>query len=265
MVEDIRLFARRGNGHCTFRQSRIHGMELLVRADEDVGRDVYFFGEYEPQDSAFILRNLRPTDICLDVGANVGYYTISLGLKVQAGEVHAFEPAELNYHVLTLNTLTNRLSNVVVNKCAVGDDTQEVEFFVAQDGGFSSTVDTGRRRILEKTRVGMVTLDSYCSEVGLSRVDFLKVDVEGAEPKVIAGARHLLSNSERRPRLIMLELHEGMLRQFDSSLREMTAVMEAYGYHPFVCVADSLVPLARVPHGQIQNVFFRLDAGERHR
>jgi FkbM family methyltransferase len=264
-MEDIRLFARRRNGHCAFRQSRTDGMDLLVRADEDLGRDVYFFGEYEPQDSSFILRNLRPTDICVDVGANIGYYAISLGLKVQAGEVHAFEPAGLNYHVLALNALTNQLSNVVVNNCAVGDRNQEVEFFVAQDGGFSSTVDTGRRRILEKTRVRMVTLDSYCSEVGLSRVDFLKVDVEGAEPKVIAGARQLLLNWERKPRLIMLELHEGMLRQFDSSLREMTAVMEAYGYHPFVCIADGLVPLANVQHAQIQNVFFRIDAGERLR
>jgi len=262
VFEDFKLLSRRANGGCALRYSRMDGMDLLVRADEDLGRDVYFFREYEPWDSSFIMRNLLPTDICLDVGANVGFYAISLAIKAREGEVHAFEPTTFNYHVLALNALSNRLSNLVINNCAVGARNEEVEFFVAQDGGFSSTVDTGRRRIVEKTRVRMVTLDSYCSEVGLSRVDFLKVDVEGAEPKVITGARQLLLNGERKPRLIMLELHEGMLREFDSSVREMNAVMEAYGYHPFVCIEGGLVPLADVQHFQAQNVFFRSDPSE---
>ena len=261
VFEDFKLLSRRANGNCALRYSRMNGMDLLVRADEDLGRDVYFFREFEPWDSSFILRDLRPTDICLDVGANVGFYAISLAIRVREGEVHAFEPEDCHYHILALNALSNRLPNLVINKCAVGNRIQEVDFFVAQDGGFSSTVDTGRRRIVEKTRVRMVTLDSYCSEVGLSRVDFLKVDVEGAEPKVITGARQLLSNGERKPRLIMLELHEGMLRRFGSSVREMTAVMETYGYQPFVCIGADLVPLANVQHAQVQNVFFRSDNG----
>jgi FkbM family methyltransferase len=253
--EDFKLLSRHANGGCALRYSRMDGFDLLVRADEDLGRDIYFFREYEPWDSSFILGKLRPTDICLDVGANVGFYTISLAMKVREGEVHAFEPAELNYHVLALNTLTNPLSNVVVNNCAVGDRNQEVDFFVAQDGGFSSTVDTGRRRIVERTRVRMVTLDSYCSEVGLSRVDFLKVDVEGGEPMVIRGAHELLSDHKRKPRLVMLELYEPMLCKFGAGIRDVVELMKGYGYAPSICVADDLVPFAEQDCDTF-NVFF---------
>jgi len=256
LMEVIRLFARLRNGHCVFRQSGMGGMNLLVRADEDLGRGLYFFREYEPRDSSFILRNLRPTDICVDVGANVGYYTILLGAKVREGKMHAFEPAELNFHVLAVNALTNQLSNVVVNNCAVGDRNEDVDFFVAQDGAFSSTVDTGRQRIIEKTRVRMVTLDSYCREVGISRVDFLKVDVEGGERQVIRGAHELLSDHARKPRLVMLELYEPMLRKFGAGIPDVVSLMKRYNYAPSVCVADELVPFTEQHYDTFFNVFF---------
>src|ERR1700690_1982288 len=86
VLDDFKLLSRRANGDCALRYSRMDGMDLLVRADEDLGRDVYFFREYEPWDSSFILRNLRPTDICVDVGANVGYYAISIGVRVREGQ-----------------------------------------------------------------------------------------------------------------------------------------------------------------------------------
>lgn len=255
-LEDIKLLGRLGNRTCAFRQSRLNGFTLLVRADEDLGRDVFFFREYEPREIAFVLRNLRESDICLDVGANVGVYTVSLAAKILQGSVHAFEPVALNCRVLEVNVLANRLSNVILNNCAVGDRSADVEFYVAQDGGFSSTVDTGRKPIAAKTQVRMITLDSYCCQASLPRVDFLKADVEGGELRVIRGAHELLSDHKRKPRLVMLELYEPMLRKFGACIRDVVSLMDGYGYVPSVCAGHDLVPFTEQHYNTFFNVFF---------
>ncbi len=254
--DDVRLFTGPSDGVCAFRQSHIDGMNILVRADEDVGRTLYFLREFEPQESAFLCANVRESDICVDVGANVGFYTLCLGRRASRGGVHSFEPVPLNYHVLALNVLANRLTNVVINNCAVGEANGEVDFCIAQDGAFSSLIDTGRKTVIATTKSLMLTLDSYCSEHNLPRIDILKVDVEGAEPAVVRGAGGLLADPERRPRLVMLELFEPMLRQFGSTIAEVTALMRTYGYEAFVFVAGQLVPFSEMHYNQFYNVLF---------
>jgi len=256
LAEDIRLFARLRNGHCAFRQSRIDGMSLLVKADEDVGRDVYFLREFEPRESAFIFENVRESDICVDIGANVGFYTVSLAKRATLGAVHSFEPVPLNYHILAVNVLANNLSNVVMNDYAVGDINGETDFCIALDGSYSSLVNTGRRTITGTAKIRIVKLDSYCSECNWPRIDILKVDVEGAEAAVIRGAAGLLSDPERRPRLIMLELFEPMLCQFGYTIEKIQALMHTYGYRPFVFVKSHLVPFSKEHHNGFFNVLF---------
>ncbi len=256
LLADFKLLRRRGNGHCSFRHSRMDGLDLLVRADEDLGHDVYFFGEYEPEDSAFLRQSVCEGDICVDIGANIGVYTLFLAKKASQGVVHAFEPVSLNYHVLTVNVLANQLPNVVLNNCAVGDNNGSIEFYVAQDGGFSSAVDTGRKRIVDKAQVSMTTLDSYCTGAGIPRVDILKVDVEGGEPGVIRGAHELLSDQKRKPRLIMLELYEPMLQRFGVRITDVVSLMNGYGYSPSIAVAGKLVPFTEGHHNTFYNVFF---------
>jgi len=254
--EDVRLFSNPSNGVCAFRQSSIDDMNMLVRADEDVGRTIYFQREFEPQESAFLRENVRESDICIDVGANVGFYTLCLAKRASRGGIHSFEPVPLNYHVLALNVLANRLTNVVINDCAVGDANGEVDFCIAQDGAFSSLIDTGRKTVIETTKISMVTLDSYCSEHNLPRIDILKVDVEGAEPAVLRGAEGLLADPQRRPRLVMLELYEPMLRQFGHTIAEVAALMRTYKYEAFVFVEGELVQFSELHYNKFYNVLF---------
>jgi FkbM family methyltransferase len=148
------------------------------------------------------------------------------------------------------------LPNVVVNNCEVGDKNEEVDFCIAQDGAFSSLIDTGRRAIIEQAKTRMVKLDSYCFDRNLPRIDILKVDVEGAEPAVIRGAAGLLGNPEQRPRLIMLELFEPMLRQFGCTIGQLEALMDNYGYRPFVFVKDHLMPFSEMHHNRSYMFYF---------
>jgi FkbM family methyltransferase len=256
LMQDFRLFTRQTREPSSFRQSRVDGMSVLVKANEDVGREIYFFQDFESEESKYILENIRETDICVDVGANIGFYSLSFAKKAVRGEVHCFEPVPLNFHMMAVNVLANAFSNVSMNNCAVGDVNCETEFCVAQDGAFSSLINTGRKVVSEILKTRVLTLDSYCRERNLTRIDVLKVDVEGAEMAVIRGATEVLSDPKRRPHLVMLELFEPMLQQFGSTLAQVEELMSGYGYRPFVLIEERLVPFTTSHHDRFYNILF---------
>jgi hypothetical protein len=84
----------------------------------------------------------------------------------------------------------------------------------------------------------------------------LKADVEGGELRVIRGAHELLSDHKRKPRLVMLELYEPMLRKFGACIRDVVSLMDGYGYVPSVCAGHDLVPFTEQHYNTFFNVFF---------
>ena len=155
--------------------------------------------EYEEQESIILSASIRATDICMDIGANIGYYTMLMSQRAGRGQVHAFEPVPLNFHLLSATIHINNATNVVLNLCAVGDDEREITFSQAADGAFSSIIPIGRQPEAASIRTRMVTLDGYMAQQGLAKVNVLKIDVEGAEKLVIKGASRLFSRLETRP------------------------------------------------------------------
>lgn len=255
-MEDASVFFGRWNRGSALRQREIGGTRILVRADQDSGRFLYFYGWYEPEECSYFQKELRPTDICLDVGANVGFYTLLFARLASQGQVHAFEPVESSWHILSTNVLVNELAHVTVNHAAVGDRDEETDFILASDPTYSSFVDTERRAATGRVRVPMMTLDAYVRDRGLEGVDCLKVDVEGGEYKVLKGAAKLLSNSQRRPRLVMLELHDPMLQRQGSSIDQIIEQMAQYGYQPFAWTNHRRVPFRREHYMKFFNIFF---------
>jgi FkbM family methyltransferase len=256
LADDALLFGRRRLSRAAFRQAHIADLGILVRADEDIGRDLYFFREYEKSEAAFLLKHVCASDTCVDVGANIGFYTLLFARSASAGFVHAFEPVTLNYHVLNINVLMNGFTNVSLNNCAVGDQAGSAELYVTEDGGFASLIDTGRRRVVSREQTRIVTLDHYLLQLGGAKVDVLKVDAEGAELRVIEGAEALLSDRDRKPHLVMLELYEPMLAQFGTSIEEIDRKMQSHGYRSYVAINGELQTFAKRHYNRLYNVFF---------
>ncbi len=254
--QDLRLLLHRWRGGVAIRGCHTTEGCMVVRIDEEVGRDIYFYGEYEKKEAEYVLSEIRETDTCFDLGANVGYYTLALARRVSLGSVHSFEPVPVNYHILSTNVLLNGLKNVRVNQTAIGRRTALASFTVTDDSAFSSMQDTKRKAIGENIEVHVSTLDSYCDSNNIHKIDFLKADVEGAENEVLQGAHNILSNPSRRPRLLMLELVEPMLQRFGSSIDEVVQLLAEYGYSPFVCGPDRLMPFVREHYTTYYNVLF---------
>lgn len=256
LLEDSVLVTRRWKNGTVLRHRRMDGSSILVRADEDSGRDIYFHGHCEPNEYTYLSQHVRANDVCFDVGANVGIYTLLFSTLARQGEVHAFEPVDLNYHILCTNVIANKFDNVRVNRMAVGDMNGEAEFVVASDGAYSSFIDTGRKLPAVKTRVPVTTLDSYVDLHKVPRIDCLKVDVEGAEARVLEGGAGLLGDQEKRPHLVMLELYDPMLERYGSSIDAVLSKMRSFGYDAFVIIAGEKTEFRREHYSRFYNVFF---------
>jgi FkbM family methyltransferase len=256
MSTDMRLLFRTSQQGVVLRQKRLNGVQMIVRAEEEVGREIYYKGIFEGEETRFLRSFISESSVCFDIGANVGYYSLLFASLSPKGSVHSFEPVPLNYHILCANAIVNGFSNVNVNLCAVGEREGSTELVISSDSAYSSLIDTGRKPVGSKVRVRMITLDGYCDQNNVGRVDLLKVDVEGAEARVLCGAQGILGDPERRPRVVMLELYEPMLNKYRTSTEEVSARMCALGYRPFVLIDGSLVPFQRPLHSQLENVVF---------
>ena len=178
---------------------------------------VFFFGEYEPAVSAVVSSIVRRGDVCLDVGANFGWFaTLLSGLTGDGGQsaVHAFEPMPDVFDGLKINVRLNDLpDNVFLNNLALGDEIKRVSLhrFADLPSGHSSLSDMGKEEF-QTFDVPMTTLDSYLAERAVEQVDFIKLDIEGAEMMFLRGATKLFEQPV--PPFIIAEMALGTTRGF---------------------------------------------------
>ncbi len=176
--------------------------------------------------TALLKRLLRPGDTFVDVGANVGMYSVVASLCVGTrGRVLALEASPATFEKLQVIT-QHGLGNVVAKHCAVADAAGSLDFFIGPEdhSGVSSLRDLGAAAT-KRVSVPADTLDHLLE--GWPRVRFVKIDVEGAEFGVIRGALRTLEQD--RPYLAM-ELTPKFLASFGLSLEELLAAILRLGY-----------------------------------
>lgn len=240
-------------------QAKVHNFDILVLANEDVGRSIAVYKKYEKRDSDLLKSIINDGDVCIDAGANVGFYTLLMATVTPNGMVHSFEPMPLNWYLLNASVCLNGLKNISLNKMALGQERGNSSFSAAVDGAYSSMVDVGRKGEASKIIVSVETIDEYITEQAIDKVDIMKVDVEGAEGLVLAGARKLFL-SDKKPRLVLLELFDENFRYYNTSIADVCVVMEEYGYLAYVVLDSGLIETFESKHyNKYYNVFFVLD------
>lgn len=159
----------------------------------------YWLGTYEAALQHAITQRVTPGGVFFDVGAHAGYYSLLASrLLGPGGRVVAFEPDTRNIAHLRRHLRLNRIKNVTIVKAAVADRTGTARFARERSGFGGALSNAGSRT------VATVTLDGLISAGKLPAPNYLKIDVEGAELRVLRGAAKILSAS--RP-IIFLAVH----------------------------------------------------------
>lgn len=192
------------------------------------GHGLHALGVYEPAESRAFVGLTRPGDVVYDIGAHAGYYTALAGRLVgPAGRVVAFEPLPRNLAWLGRTIAANRLGNVRVIAAAVSDRTGKASFAVGAGDPDQSGSYMGRLTAGGDIPVETLRLDEFVREGSEPPPALLKIDVEGAEVRVLAGARETIAAC--RP-IIVLATHtpelraeaERVLRDADYAIRELS-------------------------------------------
>lgn len=206
------------------------GDRFLLRFPEDHNwEDLYFRGVFETGTSRLFKQILRPDDVVFDIGANLGWYTVLFARFLTRGLCHAFEPQPIMFERLQQNCELNRLgANLTLNPVALGQKEGTAELFSFRNlGAGQASLSSLGREDYSVVSVPLTTLDRYLDTTGISKVDVIKMDVEGAEMSVFKGAQSIFRL--RHPPIWLLEMNRETASNFGYAPEDLLGFLERHG------------------------------------
>jgi FkbM family methyltransferase len=232
------------------------GLRYLVHPHYYIDYHIIAFGCFDEPASNYIRKHVAPGMVCLDVGANIGVLALLMARRAgPTGRVCCFEPVPRLYDRLQDNVEGNGLGGTIrAFRTALADVDGTMSMAVAGEEetnqGTSSLVGQGDPRLRDAAVVEVRTLDRFVEEEGLARVDFIKLDIEGAEPLFLDGARATLA--QFRPDLL-IEILPHNLAALRKTSRDLALQLEDLGYELFELTASgepgARLEAARLPEG----------------
>tara|TARA_R110000868_G_scaffold132381_8_gene343345 strand:+ start:21745 stop:22566 length:822 start_codon:yes stop_codon:yes gene_type:complete len=226
---------------------RINGGALLnLNLNDRIQRRIYIKGVHEPETEAPLLELAKDSKCFVDIGANVGYFSMMLSQVYPNLEVHCFEPMPRNIQALKLNKETNK-NNINIHEVCLSDENTEVEFAIPPEGecGWGRIAQGELVKNFEnRIKVPARTLDQMLSqEVFKSPPDLIKIDVEGNEMRVLKGAAQLLS---KHSPTICIEINEECLVDNQTTGAEIFNYLKNLGYQAHLLENSKLKKINQV-------------------
>lgn len=163
---------------------------------------VVYYKLYEYPEMMLIKNRLKPDSIFFDVGANIGVFSLLAGSIITKGKIYSFEPVPSALDVLYQNIRINRIEGRVKIIEKVISDKNGHEKFNIQNVSEKSHISTHKSK---GVLIQSVRLDDFCKKNNIKFIDFIKIDVEGAEMKVLKGFEYYLKNE--RVGVLIIELN----------------------------------------------------------
>ena len=205
--------------------TNLFGQHVTVFRNDHVGDKIARLGLYEKENLELLLQLLRtlPEPVVLDIGANIGNHT--LAFATVAARVHAFEPIPRIHALLCRNVEQNSLTNVRLHALALSDSEGEATIHMVQSGNFGASSFDKRSEGTEAVTVQRRRGDALLAELGVDRVDFIKIDVEAHEVFVLRGLMQTLR--QQRP-VITMEWNDPLTIERLHGSPELQFLMENY-------------------------------------
>lgn len=223
------------------------GRTLKVNFDNHFAWFIYFLGEYEPGVTQVAANFIEKGDVCLDIGANFGWYTTFFqSLVGRGGQVHCFEPLGPIFKVLLENIEKNDNAVVVrANNLALGTENKSVTLRIPPDKSDGhATLARGNRQTERGFAAEMIRLDEYLEENRLSDVKLVKADIEGAELDMLRGARKLFE--QKKPPIWIVEMALETTREFDYRPNDLIEYIGRQCDYDFYAIDEKTAVLQKI-------------------
>jgi len=229
--------------------SRKRGIRMLCDKDDErmTPVETLNFGEYETEELNFIVNYIRQNAnkefTLLDIGGNIGWYSINLAKEFPAINIHTFEPIPKTFHYLKYNIEMNQAKNVLINNFGFAEKEKELTFYYYKEGsGNASLSNLSGLKEAEQINTRVYRVDDYVAKNKL-RIDFIKCDVEGAELFVFKGAS--LTLKKQKP-VVLTEMLRKWAERFDYHPNDIIRYFKNLGYNCFTINGKSLKPFFKM-------------------
>lgn len=187
-----------------------------------------FVGRYDRLLRKVLRNEIKPGMTVLDLGANIGVHTLLAARLVgEKGRIFAFEPAPGNYGLLVRNLAVNGYTNVIPVKSAVSNRSGQVRLFLNEEQSGRHNIYDHYHQNERAVTVDSISLDEFFKDKD-SRIDFIKMDIEGAEMAALEGMGNLIR--ENRNLKLITEFSPGLLRSAGTSPEEFLIRLTQYGF-----------------------------------
>jgi len=222
----------------TVRVGEIPSFPMLVNVhDAFIGPMLLECGHWELVESTLLARIIQPRWCVIDVGANVGYYSLLAAFRVGPdGEVWAFEPEPANFRLLAANVALNGCTQIALMQAAVGACRQTMPLRIAPTNLGDHRLALGPMPADARMSIDVevVSLDDCVPDYD---VHVVKIDTQGTELEVLAGMRRLIARNRDRL-LLLIELSPGLLADAGRSVDDYATTLTALGARVFTVRRD---------------------------
>lgn len=181
-----------------------------------------------------IKKHLPPDGTFIDIGANIGSFTLVAAKIARRGEVHAFEPSVHHFSRLSRNVELNNFRNVHLNRKGLSDKTETATLFLPSmkgemnNSGAASLYSSDAAEDMQlKEEIELISLDDYVANQKIDRIDLIKIDIEGAEYGALKGSRKTL---ERLRPIVLMELDLDNLKRAGCEPGQILEFWKELGY-----------------------------------
>lgn len=234
---------------------------LQTNPTNSMAKLVYWSENHNHEYTDLFIKLLPHTEVFMDIGASIGYYSI-VGKTIKPNlVVHAFEPADGPYHYLQKNFRMNAFREAAAHQLAISDQEGSLSFFAPFNakyrflehhlGGDGSLQNRPEDTHLKETTVQTRTLDQMASELGLTRIDLMKLDTEATEDRVLLGGENSIQRF--RPIIISEVLFDKIEAKLDAILQPWDYLIYRHNEGSGLEKIDSLV---RMEDDRARNFFF---------
>lgn len=187
----------------------INGCKMqILEKDDGISSELLSYGIHEPLSTQLMNKEVKSGMTIIDIGSNIGYYAILENKLVgKYGKVFSIEPSPKNFELLNRNLELQPQKNFQTYNLAINDKNEKIEFIINKKSNWSKirepTDIIGKDD--EVIKITSKTLDEFCNEEEIERIDLIRMDVEGLEVKIIEGSKNILKKYQPR---IMMEVHK---------------------------------------------------------
>ncbi len=237
--------------------SREAGIKIICDKDDKriVPIEMLNFQYYEKKDSDMIFRLVTDGERILDIGANIGWYSINLAKRYPNCEIKAFEPIPKTYAYLEKNIGLNSVPNIKIYNHGFSNEAKELTFYYYPSGsGNASSAKLANVEGMQEIKCKVFPLDDFMEQHEFA-VDFIKCDVEGAELFVFQGGEETLK--KYKP-IVFTEMLRKWAAKFNYHPNEIIELFTSIGYRCFAAKDGKLVEFFLMDEDTIETNFFFL-------